>query len=345
MLQVSDAQAVKVSERGEYLLSMQQQVDEYVKNGVPEDAKTFLQRIKQTLRDDVLPELVDEKILQESTHDPLEAAVTAAETKYTETTYNEEPVTTAKSEHSQCRDAEHDKWNITQTCDTEEGTAQSDYDGKESAVKIASSASGVCIDNENYDWRNSGSLESYKTNAGAYEAAIAQLISSRGTLEAKIQDCETKDGHLATQLGTCNTKQSTYESAACTYARAHKSAADTYTTEYDDAQSAFDGFKSTWSDSSANREHQCETIKKLICYLEALEENDDEAALRGATGECDKPIYDCSEMSFTMSATPAKIATTAIPDVCGDDGFEYFEGGAAPPQGTALVTGCTCDLS
>lgn len=320
MLQVTSVSGH--SDRNEYLASMKKKVLDVAKSGVPTEAVSFLTNIASILNDDVLPTLVAEKEGQKGQHDQMFAGFAAAQQWYQGITIDATPTDNAKAAHLSCRTLEKGDRDRKNTCDDEEGSALADYNGKESAVRAASEGAGVCVADD-YDWRNSAHLASYQANVGAYKTAIDNVIADRATLEAKIAECDGLDGVLNAKVNECNGDQTTYENAACQYALDIQAEATNYTSSYGTIAGEFTGSISGWQEQFANRVHQCGTVKTLICYVNALIENNVQADLSGAISACDGETPDCSEMIFAISDVPAAVATTPVPAApCAAD-FDY----------------------
>jgi len=299
------------------------------KAGVPADAVGFLETIAGTLTNDVLPTLVDETSEQKDAHDAVFAGFAAARSWYDSITIDDAPTNNAKATHTTCRQQEKGDYDRTVTCSNQEAADLGTFNGKQGAVRAASQASGACVDSD-YDWRTSEHLTSYQANVGAYKNAIDEVIGARTTLEAKIAECDGLDGVLAAKVGVCNGDQTAYENAACAYALAIQAEAANYTSSYNAVESEFSGAKAGWEAQFVNREHQCKTVKTLICYVQALIDNDAQGALSGAIAACDGDTYDCSEMRFAVSDVPAAGSTTDVPAAPCADGFDY----GVMPEGT-----------
>jgi len=333
--------------RAEYLASMKQEILAFAKAGVPESAQAFLDTIKEKLVDDVKPVITAEYDLHVQAHATYLASFTTATEAYN--TAKAGAIATANAQaagakglHSDCRDVESGDYTTHTTCVGEQATAQENYDDDFQDVRNSGAASGICVASD-YDWRNSASLGTYETHANSYHTAIGELITTRGLLNAKIDECDGLLTDLNTQRDTCDGAQNTFEGKSCLASGAYQSAAATYTSSYDSAKGVFEGAFASWDEQSGDRVAQCKLINTLVCYIDALKNHDDEADLTAAAGECDAENHDadCAAVFFAHDATPAPITPDAVPVAPCDGSFHYVD---AWPLGTGAGNCNACTL-
>jgi len=314
-------------ERSEYLNSMKQQFMDYAKNGVPAEAIPFLNTVKDTLQNNVLSLITDERDAHFASHGTLAAAFGAAATTYSGTndgiTATEAPAAaTAKQTHTDCRGLESTDF-------TEKTDAQTAYDATEATVRSRADATVACLE-ETYNWRDSANLGTYETELQQYKAAVTALIGTRDSLDDRISE-------LNTQRGVCDGNQATFEQDACALTIAQAESNNVYVNAYNGAKSAFEAQFATWVEQNTDRQLQCQLVNTLICYIDGLATHDDQAALQGAVDACEtgKNSHDCSAVEFTHDATPGADGLSNVPAAPCTAGFDH----GTMPAGTVL-NGC-----
>lgn len=333
MLQVgSDAQVLasdSSNERNEYLLNMKSQFMDYAKNGVPAEALPFLVDVRNTLENNVLTLINDEKTSHVTSHGTLKEVFNTAATTYTNansgiTSTQGPAATSAGSTHSSCRAQESTDFG-------ERQDAQAEYDSDEATVR-ATSAAVPCLESS-YDWRASSHLAQYQTDLLHYKAAVNELIGTRTTLQTKISE-------LADQKAVCDANQADFEEKSCAHTIAQGEANNDYVRSYNSAKTNFEAQFPIWDSQSNDRELQCKLVKTLICYVAAIHDNDDQADLQAAANACEagSDAHDCSDVVFTHDDTPAALDLEDIPAAPCSPAFVY---GAMPP-GTGLADCAVC---
>jgi len=331
--------------RMDRLANLEQQVMAFAKSGVPDDAKPFLSQIKTLLETDIMDSIMRERNLHEGQHGSALEAFTTAGSTYDSTKAsietNQQPATAAaKNTHGVCRTAEGADYQETVVCDGEEAADQATYNGAEAAVKQrADAASSTCVDSDTYDWREGDVLSSAALRA--YAGAIDTWSGDRTTLNSKIAECNGLDGELAAQKATCDGDQTQYEQDACAESLAWQAARTAYDGSYLAAKNAFEGSFSTWTEQSGDREFQCKLVNTLVCYIDALDANDDQGALQSAADACasGRDGHDCSAVTFTHQDTPAAQTLDAVPVAPCDAAFDY----GVFPEGTAKADCTACE--
>lgn len=332
MLQARVTEHDASQQRSEHLANLKAQFLEYAKNGVPEESKQFLTSIEATLRDDLLPSILQEKNLQVQSHDQLYGVFGTATNDHglanSGIQDSEVPALgAAANAHEACRAQESIDHG-------EQVDAQAAYDADEATVRTWAAKSVNCLDSD-YPWRTTaaGNLDTYEADLGHYQTAVNRLIGTRTTLNAK-------DDDLARQKATCDTNQQTFERAACAHSQIQRDTNNAYTIEYNEAKAAFESQFGTWDEQSGDREAQCQLVNDLICMIQALHDNDDQVPLAAAVEACSGSARDCSGMTFAHSSTPLPDVLTDVP-VAPCDGFNH----GPMPAGTALAACESCSVA
>lgn len=319
----------QTNSREQRLFSMKQKIVAFAEAGVPDAAVGFLNDIADSLRTEVLVEIENEMTANKESHDGMFQRFTTIGETFSNALGNVGSDATQKSAHTACRALEGVDYQETVTCDDEEDTAQTNFDTAEANVKSLGTAEDVCGD---------GWTDSEASALTTYLEAGTTAIEKRGLLRAKQTECNGLDADLAAKKTECDGAQSTYEGAACSVAVATQSANTAYHASYTEAKSFFETGTATWGPQNADRVLQCETVNKLICYVEALVANDDSVPLTSAIAECDGNSYDCSSVTFTISMTPDEITAAPVPLTACMEGFDYGE----LPAGTSTATCQAC---
>lgn len=330
---ITDADTDAGARRAHKLLSMKEQIVSFAQSDVPAAAQPLLTTIADSLRDDVLPEILAERNSALDTHNNLYASFQTASNTYAGSLGSLPPDGTAeKAAHMDvCRAAESIDHGEVVVCDGQEIAARQKFSQDETAVKALGSTHDVCGDG----WEDATDL-----NLEAYISAGHTAISSRNDMQAKIAECAGLNDDLVAKNAECDGLQTTYETVACARAQAVKNAGDTYTEDYNNAKGLFEAEFAVWAAQEDNRVKQCRLVKTLICYVDALHNYDDKAALQQEVDACDEAhdSHNCDDMTFTVNATPDADAVTPTPPYPCQDSFDY----GTFPAGTAAGTCTVC---
>lgn len=328
MMQIREMKSEK--SQVEYLRNLQESVKGMVKSkgSVPDAALDAVAEITKYLNQ-TLGFLGAERATDETSEGNIIKAFTDAKTAYESqieiiedagADSKSSKASSAASTHGVCRVAESGLYANWDACVTEQNSLQDTFDNKvdnvhskQSAVEdIACSAT-----KEGIATYTSSDVD----DVDAYSTAITAMITARGKLDAKKLQCAANKTALDTKRDNqdpkgCNQLQHDMEIAQCSYASAVQTEVNDYGLLYGAAEATYDADVPGLNDNSDNRFQQCQIIKKVQCYVQALEDFDDDTQLSGAVVTCDGENHEtaCGAYQLSPRAKPARETMMAIPD-------------------------------